>query len=213
MSAFSRQYTYFCNSMTKIVFCLSLLTCLFIGYRSDAQTDTTRPPDGLSVQPHDTGIVVQPPVLRHDSVVHHLSHRDSLRRDSVIRVHRAIRDSIRRLQSAVPKDSVAASKIGRDSSNLPHGAAAEDFVGPASPRPSSSVPSGSIGRALARPLPTQGPPAISFWEKVLSMNAYFNFTGQPVVEIFALHRPNSKDSLFYPSRRHPVLFCADPDLF
>ncbi len=186
--------------MTKIAYCLSLLTCLFIGYRSDAQTDSTRPPEGLPVQAHDTGGVVQP-VLRHDSVVHHLSHRDSLRRDSVARVRRAIRDSIRRLQTAVPKDSVTTATIApagpvtpvttvtsRDSPIQPHGAAASN-----------------IGRALARPLPSspppvisiQGPPAISFWEKVLSMNSYFNFTGQPVVEIFSLHRPNSKDSLFY----------------
>src|ERR1700721_722874 len=93
MSAFSREYTYFCNSMTKIAYCLSLLTCLFIGYRSDAQTDSTRPPGALPVQAPDTGSVVQP-VLRHDSVVHHLSPRDSLRRDSVARVRRAIRDSI-----------------------------------------------------------------------------------------------------------------------
>ena len=110
MSAFSKEYTYFCNSMTKIAFCLSLLTCLFIGYRSDAQTDSTRPPEGLSVQAHDTGGVVQT-VLRHDSVVHHLSHRDSLHRDSVARVRRAIRDSVRRAQGAIPRDSVAAARI------------------------------------------------------------------------------------------------------
>jgi len=180
MSAFSKEYTYFCNSMTKIVFCLSLLTFLFIGHRSDAQTDSTRPHDALPVQTQDTGVVVQP-VLRHDSVVHHLSHRDSLRRDSITRVRRAARDSIRRAQSAIPRDSVTA----RDSSNLPHGAGASG-IGRALARP-----------LLARPLPTQGPPAISFWEKVLSINSYFNFTGTPVVEIFALHRPNSKDSLFY----------------
>jgi hypothetical protein len=178
MSAFSREYTYFCNSMTKIAFCLSLLTCLLIGYRSDAQTDSTRPHDSLPVQVHhDTGVVVQS-VLRHDSVVHHLSHRDSLRRDSVARVRRAIRDSIRRLQAIVPKDSVATATI--DSPSQPRGAAASD-----------------IGRAHERPLPTQGPPAISFWEEVLSINPYFNFTGQPVIEIFSIHRSNSKDSLFY----------------
>jgi hypothetical protein len=165
--------------MTKIVFCLSLLTCLFIGYRSDAQIDSTRPPDGLSVQPHDTGIVMQP-VLRHDSVVHHLSHRDSLRRDSVARVRRAIRDSIRRLQSAVPKDSVVGATIAP--SAIP-------------PQPTPAPSSTPAPTPLA--ISTQGPPAISFWEKVLSMNAYFNFTGQPVVEIFSLHRPNSKDSLFF----------------
>ena len=180
MSAFSREYTYFCNSMTKIAFCLSLLTCLFIGYRSDAQTDSTRPPEGLPVQAHDTGVVVQP-VLRHDSVVHHLSRRDSLRRDSVARVRRAIRDSIRRLQAAVPKDSVATATV----------APSATVISPVAktPAPAPTPP--------PMPAPTQGPPAISFWEKVLSINAYFNFTGQPVIEIFSLHRPNSKDSLFY----------------
>jgi len=180
MSAFSREYTYFCNSMTKIAFCLSLLTCLFIGYRSDAQTDSTRPPEGLPVQAHDTGVVVQP-VLRHDSVVHHLSRRDSLRRDSVARVRRAIRDSIRRLQAAVPKDSVATATF----------APSATVISPVAktPAPAPTPP--------PMPAPTQGPPAISFWEKVLSINAYFNFTGQPVIEIFSLHRPNSKDSLFY----------------
>ena len=180
MSAFSREYTYFCNSMTKIVFCLSLLTCLFMGFRSDAQTDTTRPPGTLPVQAPDTGVVVA--VLRHDTAVHHLSHRDSLRRDSVIRVRRAIRDSIRRLQSAVPKDSVTAATIAPASSVTSGDSPAVKTLVPTTPPPV---------------IPTQGPPAISFWEKVLSMNAYFNFTGQPVVEIFALHRPNSKDSLFF----------------
>jgi hypothetical protein len=166
--------------MTKIAFCLSLLTCVFIGYRSDAQTDSTRPPEGLPVQAHDTGVVVQP-VLRHDSVVHHLSRRDSLRRDSVARVHRAIRDSIRRLQAAVPKDSVATATV----------APSATVISPVAktPAPAPTPP--------PMPAPTQGPPAISFWEKVLSINAYFNFTGQPVIEIFSLHRPNSKDSLFY----------------
>ena len=180
MSAFSREYTYFCNSMTKIAFCLSLLTCLFIGYRSDAQTDSTRPPEGLPVQAHDTGVVVQP-VLRHDSVVHHLSRRDSLRRDSVARVRRAIRDSIRRLQAAVPKDSVATATV----------APSATVISPVAKTPAPAPTPQPI------PAPTQGPPAISFWEKVLSINAYFNFTGQPVIEIFSLHRPNSKDSLFY----------------
>jgi hypothetical protein len=189
MSAFSREYTYFCNSMTKIAFCLSLLTCLFIGYRSDAQTDSTRPPEGLPVQAHDTGVAVQP-VLRHDSVVHHLSRRDSLRRDSVARVRRAIRDSIRRLQTAVPKDSVATATI------TPAGSATAGPSATVTPRDSPAVKT-PVPPTPSPVIPTQGPPAISFWEKVLSMNAYFNFTGPPVIEIFSLHRPNSKDSLFY----------------
>jgi hypothetical protein len=33
--------------------------------------------------------------------------------------------------------------------------------------------------------------------KVLRDNHYFNFTGTPVVQIFQIHRANSKDSLFY----------------
>jgi hypothetical protein len=41
------------------------------------------------------------------------------------------------------------------------------------------------------------PPAISFWQKVLAENPYFNFTGKTVVEIFEIHRASSKDSLFY----------------
>jgi hypothetical protein len=177
--------------MTKIAFCLSLLTCLFIGYRSDAQTDSTRPPEGLPVQTHDTGIVAQP-VLRHDSVVHHLSHRDSLRRDSVARVRRAIRDSIRRLQAAIPKDSAVTAAIA-PAHPIP---VLPDHNAGASSRDSPAV-TGPVPSTFPPATPIQGPPAISFWEKVLSMNPYFNFTGPPVIEIFALHRPNSKDSFFY----------------
>ena len=178
--------------MTKIAYCLSLLTCLFIGYRSDAQTDSTRPPGALPVQAPDTGGVVQP-VLRHDSVVHHLSHRDSLRRDSVARVRRAIRDSIRRLQTAVPKDSVTTATIA-PAGPAPPATAVAARDSPAVKTPVASSPPPVIP---TQGPPAQGPPAISFWEKVLSINPYFNFTGTPVIEIFALHRPNSKDSLFY----------------
>ena len=168
--------------MTKIVFCLSLLTCLFIGHRSNAQIDSTRPPDVLPVQTHDTGAVQA--ALRHDSIaIHHLSHRDSLRRDSVARVRRAIRDSIRRLQSAAPKDSVPTATITPAGSAIPKDS-------PVVKTPAPTMPPTPV-------VPTPGPPAISFWEKILSINPYFNFTGQPVIEIFSLHRANSKDSLFY----------------
>jgi Domain of unknown function (DUF4271) len=171
--------------MTKIVFCLSLLTCLFIGHRSNAQTDSTRPPDVLPVQTHDTGAVQA--ALRHDSVVvHHLSHHDSLRRDSIARVRRAFRDSLRRLQSTVPQDSVAATTNASGTANST-GNKAPALTPPPPPTPTFPPPV----------VPTPGPPAISFWEKVLSINPYFNFTGQPVIEIFSLHRANSKDSLFY----------------
>ena len=43
----------------------------------------------------------------------------------------------------------------------------------------------------------EGPPALSFWYKTLAASPVYNFTGKPVVEIFEIHRSNSKDSLFY----------------
>ena len=43
----------------------------------------------------------------------------------------------------------------------------------------------------------EGPPALSFWYKTLAASPVYNFTGKPVVEIFEVHRSNSKDSLFY----------------
>jgi len=49
-------------------------------------------------------------------------------------------------------DRSANSSTGFAPARPDHKAAAKNFVGPASPRPSSSVPSGYIGRALARPL-------------------------------------------------------------
>ena len=38
---------------------------------------------------------------------------------------------------------------------------------------------------------------LSYWQKVMSTWPGFNFTGKPVVEIYAIHRPGSKDSFFY----------------
>jgi hypothetical protein len=130
------------------------------------------------------------PVLRHDSVVHHLSPRDSLRRDSVARVRRAIRDSIRRLRTAVPKDSVTTATIA------PAGPSTVVTSAPTHPRDSPAVKT-PVTSSPPPVIAIQGPPAISFWEHVLSINPYFNFTGQPVIEIFSIHRSNSKDSLFY----------------
>ncbi|MHA4808384.1 DUF4271 domain-containing protein [Flavitalea flava] len=43
----------------------------------------------------------------------------------------------------------------------------------------------------------KGPDALIFWNAVLAANPFFNFTGPPVVEKFEMHRPKSKDSLFY----------------
>lgn len=162
--------------MTKLS--ILLLTCLFIFNKLEAQIDSTRPPAVAPVQVQDTGTVAIPrhprdsaSHARHDSVVH--ARRDSIahaRRDSIAHVRR---DSIAHARW----DSVA--RVRRDS------AAA---AGP----PAAAIPSAPPA-AAAR----SAPPALDFWEKVLALNPFFNFTGKPVVEIFEVHHPNSKDSLFY----------------
>jgi hypothetical protein len=162
--------------VTKLL--LLFFPCLLVLGGLHAQTDTTRPPEAPPVQTHDTGVVVQP-LARHDSTVRHLSHRDSVRRDSIARVRRAIRDSLRLLQSAAKKDSVTTA-VSRTTAAGP-----TTTAGPATAAPPPPVP------------PVSTPPALDFWEKVLAQNPFFNFTGKPVVEIFEIHRPNSKDSLFY----------------
>jgi hypothetical protein len=159
--------------------CLSLFGKLF------AQTDSTRP---LTTAPAQTTTApdtsVRPLVSsRHDST-RHLSHRDSLRRDSIAR-HRA----------AIRRDSLALLKARRDSSarqdSLLHAQAATAHAQAAAtilpPVTATQVPATDYN----------GPPALSFWNKVLAGNPYFNFLGPPVVEIFEIHHPNSKDSLFY----------------
>jgi Domain of unknown function (DUF4271) len=155
-----------------IVFFLLLISCGCL----HAQTDTTRPAGGQAGLPHDSI-----PVHSHDSVVvHHLSHRDSVRRDSINRVRRAARDSVRLAQTRAHQDSLNATATAatKDSTaRITHMAAP-----PPSPPPAPDY---------------AGPSALSFWQKVLSENPMFNFTGKPVLEPFEIHRPNSKDSLFY----------------
>jgi hypothetical protein len=148
-----------------------------------AQTDTTHPP-----------------VLQPDTTVSRPSPADSLRRDSLARHRKAVRDSLRRVriaaQLAAQKDSIAAAA----------GAAASNHTPPA---PTHTLPNDSILHAAATPsrvppakppsipIANQEPPALSFWQNVLSANPGFNFTGKPVVEIFEIHHANSKDSFFY----------------
>jgi hypothetical protein len=152
-----------------------------------AQTDTTRPPAVQPVQVQDTGGNAHPAVDRHDSAIHHLSHRDSVRRDSILRVRRAVRDSLRRdslrrLQNAATADSIAKAP---PAANTPPATAAQA----ASVRKTPPI----VKAAAAE----EDPPALSFWYKVLAASPVYNFTGKPVVEIFEIHRSNSKDSLFY----------------
>ncbi|HXB06396.1 MAG TPA: DUF4271 domain-containing protein, partial [Puia sp.] len=137
-----------------------------------AQTDTARPP------------VVQQP----DSSVVQLSPADSVRRDSLARIRRARRDSLRLVRVAARKDSLAAAQ--RDSAAA---VAKKDSM-----RTLTRVV--AARPVVVAPAPVtvrESPPALSFWQHVLTISPSFNFTGKPVVEIFEIHHPNSKDSLFY----------------
>src|ERR1700744_4157636 len=90
--------------MAKI---FSFLILLLISGGLYAQTDSTRPPETQTVRLPDTTTSV----VRHDSTVKHLSHRDSVRRDSINKAHRAIRDSIRQAQARAQQDSLNAAAI------------------------------------------------------------------------------------------------------
>jgi len=154
------------------VFCLLMLT------RASAQTDTVKP---LSAQP-DSPVVVR------------LSHADSVRRDSLARIRRARRDSLRQVRLTAQRDSIAAAK--KDS--LVRVAAATPKVAAAVPNKDSVVATPLVAKpAPPPPTVTEGPPALVFWQHVLAISPYINFTGKPVVEIFEIHHANSKDSLFY----------------
>jgi Domain of unknown function (DUF4271) len=165
-----------------IRFLLLSLFCLLVFGPLHAQSDTTRPSGVQPVQAQDTGVITQPAAIRHDSTIHHLSHRDSLRRDSILRVRRAVRDSLRSVQHAASPDSIGGA-TSPPAANPP----------PANPQAAHAATSSPI----ATPLQEDSPPALSFWHKVLAASPVYNFTGKPVVEIFEVHRPNAKDSLFY----------------
>jgi len=156
---------------------LYLLFCLLTFTRAAAQTDTAKPP---SPQP--------------DSPVVRLSHADSVRRDSLARVRRARRDSLRQIRLAAQRDSIAAAQkdsIARLAGNAANPANA------AAPKKDSAVIPPVAARPAPPPAAKEGPPALAFWQHVLIINPYINFTGKPVVEIYEIHHANSKDSLFY----------------
>jgi hypothetical protein len=187
--------------VTKIFFLL--FSCLLAVSKLDAQTDSTRPPEGLPASVQDTAVHVLP--VRHDSTVRHMSHRDSVRRDSINRAHRAVRDSIARVRQAAHADSVARGLVADSAGkNLPapttlstQSTAIHTDSGLRRPPAGAAAPvAGALPPARAAPM-RDGPPALSFWMNVLKANHYFNFTGTPVVQVFQIHRANSKDSLFY----------------
>jgi hypothetical protein len=171
---------------------LFVLTCVLVIGSLHAQTDTTRPVEAQPTQGQDTGGNAHSATARHDSAIHHLSHRDSVHRDSINRVHRAIRDSLRRLQDAATADSIA--KAAQSTSAPSTNAQPPGNSPPAMPSQTAPV---TKAPGTAKAAADEGPPALSFWHKVLAASPVYNFTGKPVLEIFEVHRPNSKDSLFY----------------
>ncbi|GGB07862.1 DUF4271 domain-containing protein [Puia dinghuensis] len=165
--------------------CSLLLFCLLMLTRADAQTDTTRPPAG------------QPDSARH------LSPADSLRRDSLARVRKARRDSLRLVRLAAKRDSIAVAQKDSVSNaaatKAAIAAAQKDSLAKAVTPTATATPAAVKPSAPPPPAPVvrEGPPELSFWQKVLTRNPFFNFTGMPVVDIYELHHSNSKDSLFY----------------
>ncbi|HXB93832.1 MAG TPA: DUF4271 domain-containing protein [Puia sp.] len=155
--------------MTKIAFLF--FSFLLMAAATVAQTDSTHPP-----------------VAHPDSTTPHLSQADSLRRDSIVRHRKAVRDSLRRVKLAAQKDSLAALAGAAVPVNTPV---------PVGAAPAAAVPPPSVATRPAHLVAGPEPTALSFWQKTLSANPGFNFTGAPVVEIFEIHHANSKDSLFY----------------
>jgi len=160
-----------------------LFFCLLGFGKLEAQTDSTTPPAKQAI---DTALRVAP--VKPDSV-RHMTHRDSVRRDSIRRVRRALKDSLAHVDSLKKADSLAR------------------LTGPATTAATTTAtatPPATTGATKAPPPADrpvieahEGPPAMDFWKKVLAGNRYFHFTGTPVVFAFQLHRANSKDSLFY----------------
>jgi hypothetical protein len=176
---------------------LFVLTYVLVFGALHAQSDTTRPAVVPPAQAQDTGGNAHSAIGRHDSAIHHLSHRDSVRRDSINRAHRAVRDSLRRLQNAATADSIA--KAAQAANEQPPNGQPTTKAPPTANTPPSQTTQAAPAN---KPPPVavaaeEGPPALSFWHKVLETSPVYNFTGKPVVEIFEVHRPNSKDSLFY----------------
>ena len=189
------------STVTKLS--ILLLTCLFVFNKLEAQIDSTRPPAVAPIQVQDTGVAAVPrhprdsaARARHDSVAH--ARRDSIahaRRDSVARVRhdsvaRARRDSVTRVRTPDSTPATALPTAGPP-------ATTQVATSPAASSPATTAPVAAGSGLPAAAAAGSGPSALDFWEKVLALNPFFNFTGKPVVEIFEVHHPNSKDSLFY----------------
>jgi hypothetical protein len=119
------------------------------------------------------------------AIVHHVKVRSDaeIRADSIARaIRRHRRDSLRR-------DSLRRDTMAR-----------HDSLASLVPRPDTIQSAARPLTSAVTPAPhaaVQGPPAMEYWMKVLGNNPYFNFLGKWIPQPFELHKPDSKDSLFY----------------
>jgi hypothetical protein len=159
---------------------LLLFPCLLFFSNLFAQVDSTAPVQ--HVQDTASSAPVRHPVVRTDS---------EIRADSIARaIRRHRRDSLRR--DSLRRDTMARHNMAaRPDTLVRHDSAASVR----SPRPDSTL----VSTPPATPVPAkdQGPPAMVYWKRVLSINSYFNFLGKFVAQPFEPHKANSKDSLFY----------------
>lgn len=72
-----------------------------------------------------------------------------------------------------------------------------DSVVPAAPSVAGVQAVASASPVIPAPAKDQGPPAMVYWMRVLSINPYFNFLGKWAPQPFEPHKAESKDSLFY----------------
>ncbi|MBN8855574.1 MAG: hypothetical protein BGO55_28185 [Sphingobacteriales bacterium 50-39] len=150
-------------------FSFLLLPCLLFFGNLFAQVDST-----TSVRSVQDTTVVHPMKVRSDSAIR----ADSIAR--AIRRHR--RDSLRR--DSLRRDTLARHDSARASVR-------HDSVVPAAQPVTVASP------VTPAPVKEQGPPAMVYWMRVLSINPYFNFFGKWVPQPFEPHKVDSKDSLFY----------------
>ena len=156
--------------MTKLS-CL-LFFCLFAGSRLFAQADSSKPaspPPATVEKTQDT--TTAPAVVK--QVARHRDSTHSSRHDSTHVTRQPKRDSA---LAAFRRDSIASASAAV--------IAVADSVRSASV-PVKKGPDETMIRAIAT------------WKAALAANPSFNFLGKPVVESSEVHRPNSKDSLFY----------------
>jgi uncharacterized protein DUF4271 len=106
-----------------------------------------------------------------------------LSKDTVLRVRKplvkkpVVKDTVNNATSAV-KDSLANSLRGGQATDL-------------------AAPVATAAVSVPVSVPWKGPDEYTLMKRTLATNPVFNFLGKPVAEKFELHRPDSKDTLFY----------------